>query len=763
MSPDSDSWPDVFLDSLESERDYAGQIVCRHHVPARPSAYESPDPPLADSLTRGLAGAGIERLYSHQTEALAAIRRGEDVIVVTGTASGKSLCYALAVAEAALEDPGATALYLAPTKALAAGQHDLFKRLRLPGVLAEPYDSDTPPGERRVIRQQATMILTNPDMLHVGILPNHRLWARFMRSLRFVIVDEAHSLRGVFGSHIALALRRLRRIAAHYGSDPRFVYASATCANPRELAALLGGREATLVDEDGAARGPGVFALYNPPLVDEKLQRRRSANGETAQLVAQLVRLGRQSLAFSKSRQTAELVRRYAAAALEAEGLDERIGSYRGGYLAEERRAVESGLKSGELAGVSTTNALELGVDIAGVDAVIENGFPGTVSSLWQQAGRAGRGRGDWLAVMVGHEDPLEQYYLDHSELLFGTSHEAVRLDPANPYILRDHVACACAELPVDPVRDAQWFGPGLGAALVDLDAAGVIGQRAGRWHWRGREAASAGVDIRASGGSQYAIVDAESGSLVGTIEGSLAQLYVHPGAIYLHRGESYLVSEMDAARRVALVSTIDADFYTRPRELNDVEVVEVFSARPLGPATLSFGLVEVTTRVIGFRRLRTVSQEALGEEPLELEPVTFRAHAVWLALPEAVVDAHDWDAERLAGALHAAEHGAIGMAPLLVACDRWDLGGVSTALHPDTGAASIFVHEGHAGGVGIVERLYALAEEWLGSTASRVAQCGCAAGCPSCVQSPKCGNFNEPLYKEGAVELLRDVVDDAS
>jgi DEAD/DEAH box helicase domain-containing protein len=756
MSRRSASWPSSFLDSLEGERDYAAQIVHRQPVAAMPSAYQSPDPPLPEELTRALAEAGIERLYAHQTVALQALRRGEDVIVVTGTASGKSLCYALPIGEAALDEPGSTALYLAPTKALAASQHDLFKRLRLPSVLAEPYDGDTPPGERRFIRQNATLILTNPDMLHVGILPNHGLWARTLRHLKYVVIDEAHSLRGVFGTHVALTMRRLRRIAAHYGSDPRFVLTSATCANPGELARLLTGREATLVDEDGAPRGEGVFALWNPPVIDEANQRRRSANGEAAELVAALAASDRQTLAFCKSRQAAELVRRYVADQLDSRGLADRVGSYRGGYLSEERRAVEAALNDRELLAVATTTALELGVDIAGVDAVVENGFPGTVSSLWQQAGRAGRGRGEWLAMLVGHEDPLEQYYLDHPDELFGASHEAVRLDPENPYALKDHVACAAVERPVEPEKDEAFFGPGLGAALAALDEAGVVGQRAGKWHWRGREAPAPAVDIRATGGAQYAIVDGESGAMVGTIEGSLAQLYVYPGAIYLHSGEQYLVRELDTANHVAVVDRFEAEFYTMPRELSDVDVLQVWRERELaGAVSLSFGLVKVTTRVTGFRRLRHASQENLGEEFLDLPPVTYEAHGVWLSFPPGLVTPFGWDTERLAGSLHAAEHGAIGLAPLLVACDRWDLGGVSTAMHPDTGTPAVFVYEGHAGGVGIVERLYALAEDWLRSTMTRVAECGCEAGCPSCVHSPKCGNMNEPLDKGGAVALL--------
>lgn len=753
------SWPERFLDQLTRDTGYVGQIVHVERVPARSSAYESPEAPLPEPVVDALREAGVTRFYSHQVEALAGLRQGRDVMVVTGTASGKSLCYGLSIAEAACERPGTTALYLGPTKALGASQAALFRRLRLPGVVAETYDGDTPPTQRRFVREQATLVITNPDMLHIGILPHHRLWARFLGRLGHVVVDEAHSMRGVFGTHVALVVRRLRRLCEHYGSDPRFVLTSATCAHPAEVARLLCGRDALLVDEDGSPRGAGLFVLYDPPVVDERTQRRRSANTETAELMARLARAGHQTLAFSRSRQTAELIRRYAAARLDEDGSKGRVGSYRGGYLPEERREIEAGLAEGELVAVSATNALELGVDIPGVDAVIENGFPGTVSSLWQQAGRAGRGRREWLAVLVGHEDPLEQYYMQHPEALFAVAHEAVRLDPGNRFAVRDHVACAAAELPIEPERDKRWFGEALAGALVDLDAAGLVGQRLGRWHWRGREAPAPSVDIRATGGSEFAIVHARTGALVGTVEGALAQLYVHPGAVYLHLGETYVVNELDTRGRVALVEPIEADFYTMPRELSDVMVVEATEARSLGPADLVSGIVEVTMRVTGFRRVHIQSQETLADEPLDLPAVSYAAHAVWLALPPDLLSGPRWQGERQAGALHAAEHGLIGLAPLLVACDRWDVGGISTAMHPDTGRPSIFVHEGHAGGVGIAKRLYEAAEDWVLSACRRIGECGCESGCPSCVQSPKCGNFNEPLDKRGAVELLEALV----
>ena len=736
------------------------------HVPARPGV-TTPWPQWADpAVVAAFTRLGVAAPWRHQVEAADAAWHGESVVLSTGTASGKSLAYLLptltAVRDglAAPDGRGATALYLAPTKALAADQLRSVGALGLGGVRAASYDGDTPTEEREWVRAHAAYVLSNPDMLHRSLLPGHARWARFLRTLRFVVVDECHTYRGVFGSHVAAVLRRLSRVAAHYGADPVFVLASATVSDPAVSAARLVGRPVTAVTDDASPRAAATFALWEPPLTERVGERgapvRRSAVAETADLLADLVVEGRRTLAFVRSRRGAETVAQLAREHV-AEGdpsLSDRVAAYRAGYLPEERRELEARLVDGRLTGVATTSALELGIDVSGLDAVLLAGWPGTRASMWQQAGRAGRQQQEALAVLVARDDPLDTYLVHHPEALFGRPVEATVLDPDNPYVLGPHLCAAAAEIPLTD-DDLPLFGPAALPLLADLVARGLLRRRPTGWFWTSPERASDLADLRGIGGSPVRVVEAGTGRLLGTVDPGSADRTVHPGAVYVHQGVTFLVEELDLDAAVALATPAEPDFSTYARDVTDLRVLAMERSVAWGPATLSFGEVEVTAQVVSFLRRRLGTGEVLGEEPLDLPARTLRTRAVWWTLPPEEVAAAGLDPADLPGAAHAAEHASIGLLPLFATCDRWDIGGVSTALHPDTGLPSVFVYDGHPGGAGFAERGYEDAAEWLLATREAIASCGCESGCPSCVQSPKCGNGNDPLDKAGAVSLL--------
>jgi DEAD/DEAH box helicase domain-containing protein len=748
----------------------ADRITHVEHQPARPGqTVEWPmwtDP----AVRRACAAAGVDRLWAHQVEAAEAAWAGRHVVVSTGTASGKSLAYLVPAVSRIAAGGRATALYLSPTKALAADQLASIEALfgsragsqaggEVDGLRAATYDGDTPQEERRWVRDHASYLLTNPDMLHHSLLPGHARWAPFLRALQFVVVDECHGYRGVFGSHVAMVLRRLRRVAARYGAEPTFVLASATVAEPAGHALRLTGLEVETVTDDASPRGRSALALWEPPLLpglgEHGAPVRRSASTEAGELLADLVASGVRTLAFGRSRRGVE-----AMAAVARRGLAEvdpdlvgRVAAYRGGYLPEDRRELERALRSGELLGLATTNALELGVDVSGLDAVLLAGWPGTRSSLWQQVGRAGRAGQESAAVLVGADDPLDTYLVHHPEALFGRPVEASVLDPDNPYVLGPHLAAAAAELPIR-AEELDLFGPttaGLLAVLVDR---GVLRRRPTGWFWTRDERASDQVDLRGTGGAAYRVVEEMTGRLIGTVDRGAAHRTIHRGAVYVHQGVSYLVRSLDLDESLALVERAEPEWSTYARDLSSVDLVETVRARPWGPVGTAFGTVDVTSQVVGFLR-RLPSGEVLGEEPLDLPARKLRTKAVWWTIPlELLVGAGIAEAD-VPGAAHAAEHAAIGMMPLVATCDRWDIGGVSTALHPDTGLPTIVVHDGHPGGAGFAERGYAALAEWLRATRDAVAACECERGCPSCVQSPKCGNGNDPLDKAGAIRLL--------
>jgi DEAD/DEAH box helicase domain-containing protein len=745
-----------FVDELLAEEGMGERLVHLETIPAR-EPDPAPLPAMPDPLPARLETLGITGLHPHQARALELLQAGRNVILATGTASGKTLVYNLAFAREALADRRATALLLFPTKALARDQLRQLRALRLPQIRAAVYDGDTPTGERPLIRRTANAILTNPDMLHAAILPGHARWADFLLRLRLVVVDEAHTARGVFGSHVAMVLRRLRRLAVRYGGDPAFVMASATVGNPQELAERLAGVPFEAVERDDSPRGEKLFCLWNPPMVDEELGIRTSAVTEAAALLARLVERDTRAIAFARSRRAAELI-----ADIARRNLDplhrERVKAYRAGYLPEERRELERALAEGELLAVSSTSALELGIDVGALDAAVLAGYPGTRASMWQRAGRAGRRTERSVAFLVAQDDPLDQYLVTHPEDLFARPPEAAVTDPSNPYVLGPHLRCAAREQPLDP-EELRFFGHTAPDRVASLVEEGKLVERRGTLHHRGAEDPHRSIDIRSASGHLYLIVDADTGALLGTVDESRAFLQVHPGAIYLHQGEQYEVASLDLERHVALVRPAEVDFYTQTRDTTDIDVLEALAEAELGTTPMSFGNVRVISQVVGFQRKMQVTGEVLDTVPLELPKQTLVTRAVWWAIPDRVISGAKVEPADLPGAAHAAEHAAIGLLPLVATCDRWDVGGVSTAFHPDTDSCAIFIYDGYPGGAGIAERGFGTAERWLRATLEAIRTCPCQHGCPSCVQSPKCGNGNEPLDKHRAADLLGEML----
>jgi DEAD/DEAH box helicase domain-containing protein len=711
-------------------------------VVALPEALE---PKLREALP-------FDELYAHQRDAFDAAARGEHVILATGTASGKSLGFNLPVLDAIARDPKNRALYLYPTKALSQDQARALAELKAPNVRAAIYDGDTP-GERRwQIRKWANIVLTNPDMLHVGVLPHHDRWADVLHNLRYIVVDEAHVYRGVFGSHVGNVLRRLRRLAQVYGADPQFLLASATIANPGELAARLAGVEATVVDTDAAPRAERTILLWNPELLDAELGLRASALGDASKLMAELVSRGLRTICFAKSRKAAELIHKFTVERVDS-ATGKRLAPYRAGYTPAQRRDIERRLVEGELLGVSATDALELGIDIGLLDCAITVGFPGTVSSLRQQWGRAGR-RGHGLAVLVASEDALDQYFVREPETLLQRSVEAAILDHANPRVLDGHVRAAAFEAPLDDDDRATLGDEALerAALLPDLKhtKTGYV--------WAGREYPAAQFGLRSTTPDTFAVVEAQSGTVLGIVERERAYSTVHEGAIYLHLGESYLVRELDLQARTAVVTPYKGDYYTQAKKDTNTAIEETRRVERRCGLDLHFGRISVTERVVAYQKKSIRDQATLETVELDLPETSFETEAIWyLPEPEQLEGLEKMP--KLLGTLHAAEHAMIALLPLWAMCDRWDIGGLSTNIHFQTDRPTVFIYDGHSGGVGITERGFNAFEGWVEDTARMLEGCPCSDGCPSCVQSPKCGNLNEMLDKAGARTLLRRMV----
>jgi DEAD/DEAH box helicase domain-containing protein len=740
---------------------HVAELPARHGRPREWPAWAEPD------VVRTFIDRGIEAPWSHQLEAATLAHNGRHVVVSTGTASGKSLCYQLPILCALATDRRARALYLSPTKALGHDQlraaHSLVDATpRLSDVAPTAYDGDSPAEVRRFAREQARLVFSNPDMIHLSLLRNHPRWAVFLRNLRYLVVDECHYYRGIFGSNVAMVLRRLLRLGGRYGAQPTVIFASATTASPGIAASKLIGQTVAEITEDGSPQGARTVALWEPALRADLVGEngapvRRSAGAEAARVMADLVAEGARTLTFVRSRRGAELTALSARARLDetAPELAARVASYRAGYLAEDRRALERALAQGELVGLATTNALELGVDIAGLDAVVLAGFPGTVTSFWQQAGRSGRRGQSALVVLIARDDPLDTYLVHHPAALLDKPIEMVVIDPTNPHVLGPQLLCAATELPLTGEEVQAWDATAVATSLVDD---GLL-RRRGRGYF-----AAPGVDphpavnIRGSTGEQIAIVEAETGRLLGTVDAARASLSVHPGAVYLHQGESYVVDSLDFDAGVAFVHAEDPGYATFARELTDIVVTGPGERRSFGPVTLGLVPVAVTSTVIGYLR-RQPNGEVIDFVELDMPTNTLDTIAVMYTITPEALECNGIDWANVPGALHAAEHAAIGLLPLVASCDRGDIGGLSTAIGPDTGLPSVFVYDGHPGGAGFAERGFRQAGTWLAATAAAIEACECPQGCPSCVQSPKCGSGNDPLDKHAAVAVLRLVL----
>jgi DEAD/DEAH box helicase domain-containing protein len=717
-------------------------------------------PDLQPELSEALRKMGASRLYSHQLEAYEQLQAGENVVVATATASGKSLCYKIPAFQNALGRTKSRAVFLYPTKALAQDQLGKIQAFGLRGVHPATYDGDTPHALRADIRRRANILLTNPDMLNIGILPKHEAWADFLRNLEIVAVDEAHVLRGVFGSHVAAVLRRLRRVARLHGGDPQFVLTSATIANPQELAESLTGLPFALVDSDGASTGERRVVFRNPPLLDKEKGERRSLLTEGALVFANLVSQGVRTIAFARTRKAAELIYRYAADRLGVDGA-RRISPYRAGYTPRERREIEGRLFRGDLLGVVSTNALELGVDVGALDAVVCCGYPGSVASIWQQWGRAGRGKDPALAVYIPGRDSLDQFLFENPPRVLGRRVEAARVTMENPYILGPHLLAAAHEAPLD-AGDEEYFGPAYRSVAKALMEARALASSGGRLVYVGGDNPARNISLRSASSDTVLIADDE-GELIGTAEATRAPSELHPGATYLHRGTAYEVESLDLRSHRAVARRVPNRYYTRPRVETDVEVLEEIEKRELANGSvLHWGRVRTTDSVTYFKKVRVADDKEVGVYPLDLPDVILETQALWITLPPLPREARP-SFESFGGALHAGEHGLIGLLPLFAMCDRADIGGLSTPVHRQSRLPTVFVHDGYPGGVGISRRGYDAFESLARDTLGVITRCPCEKGCPACIQSPKCGNWNEPLSKDGAVSLLRYVLGQTS
>ncbi|MGE5558001.1 MAG: DEAD/DEAH box helicase [Bacillota bacterium] len=748
--------PLELVEGIKSDPAYLGQIVSVQRLPATEPKFGVLDPPLPPALQAILEREGIRELYEHQVKAVQLARAGKNFVVSTPTASGKSLAYNLPVLERLYQDPKKTALYIFPIKALAHDQLGKLKRYDTPFAITA-YDGDTPSQNRASLRT-GNIILTNPDMLHLGMLPYHLSWQRFFAGLVFVIIDELHYYRGILGVHMGHVMRRLRRICAYYGASPVFILCSGTISNPGDYGKKITGLFLEEVAGENVPGGEKYLVFWNPYAGRKKEPAGRSRYLEDAVLVARhLFQAGMRSIIFTKSRQLAEWLWIFLRDQVGEAGAD-KIKTYRGGYLPSKRRETEKALFGGYLQGVISTNALELGVDIGALDAGIIVGFPGAAASFWQQAGRVGRGGVPSVVVYVSTNDLLDLYYLRHSGDIMARSYGDLYVDIDNPYVLLDHVLCAAFELPIEQ-GDFRIWGP-MFAGLVDF----LVGEgdltfngHSGQWYFNGAGYPAERVNLRSANHERYVLAK-EDGEVVGTLDGGGAFSRIHPGALYLHEGEAYEVTRLDLVKKIASLRPAEAGYFTETSEKITVEITAVHNERKIGPAGAFLGEVNVVTQVTGFRKRTAREGHVIGYETLDLPEEILSTVAIWLQIPDMTSDAVKKAGLDLHGGLHGTEHVLIGLMPLLTVCDRRDLAGTSMVFHNQARGPAVFIFDAAQGGIGLAEKAWEKLDELVRKAYETVLACPCEEGCPSCIQSPKCGNFNQPLDKAAVAEILKAI-----
>jgi len=736
---------DQFLRRLMADPRTAQQVAHVADLPERPAAYA--DIELSPPVREALSVRGIERLYSHQVEAIQHVRAGRNVVVVTGTASGKTICYNVPILETLVADPAATVLCIYPTKALTQDQlrglEGLAEGVEGLHLMAGTYDGDTPQNQRRKVRDQGQVMLTNPDMLHQGVLPNHGRWGRFFTHLRYVVIDEIHAYRGVFGSHLANVTRRLRRICRHYGAEPQFVCCSATIGNPKGHAELLTGLPMAMVDRDGSPRGRKKFVLWNPPPVEPATSaggqdlaggERRSALWTAVELMTALVKNEIQTITFVQTRLAAELVFAYAKQQLEpiSHRLAERVHAYRGGYLPEERREIERRLASGDILGVSSTNALELGIDIGSLDACILVGYPGTIASTWQRAGRAGRSASDALVFLVAQNAPIDQYLMYHSDYMFEQNPEQAVIDVDNPHVVVGHLKSALYELPL-PDDGTEAFGEYASVLLELLEDEADVRHQEDKWYWASPDFPAAKVNLRNISGAVYTIQDVtEEDQVIGTMDESSAMCQVHDHAVYLHGAETYFVNHLDMEKKIAFVERKELDYYTQAVQSSQLQLDETEEEEAWRDCTVGFGDVTVVTHIPMFKKVKFHSRDSLGFEQLEMPPQQLETVSLWLVPPAHMADKVHAHNRVFAEGLIGVANVLVEVAPMFVMCDVQDIGVVVDANN--LGRDAIFLYDRYPGGMGYAERCTEIVGDLIESVHTVISRCRCEDGCPSCV-----------------------------
>ena len=759
---------------LRKDPSFDRNMVHVELLPERGPVYGEINQKLPDSISDYLERKNI-RLYKHQCDSLEEIRKGNNIIITTPTASGKTLAFNIPIFEFLSKDRQATALYLYPAKALSNDQLKVLKALELDTeirVNPNVYDGDTPSAIRPKIRNESRIIVSNPYEIH-HILSWHYKWQHFFSNLKFIVLDEAHIYRGVFGSNVSLLIRRLERICEYYGSRPQVIISTATLANPIEFAEKLTGFKYQLISEDGSPKGKKYFIFYNP-YKDGDYQ---SIHQESKRLFLFFIREGLQTLCFTVSRKMSELIARWSKESLDPseESLKDKIMTYRAGYLPEERRRIENGLKNGVIKGVTSTNALELGIDIGGFDNVIISGYPGTIISTWQQAGRAGRGTNDSVATLVAFQNQLYQYFMRHPQVFFGKSHEHAIVDLSNPYILFGHVMCASSELPIVLDRDRKYLGEFLPDILEELKNESLIKETPNGWIYSGTKSASMVVNLESISSDVFKVV--YQNKTLETMDRGQAYREAHEGAVLLHQGETYIVDSMHLKNGIIRVAKTDVDFYTQVLKESLVSIIDIIDKKSIGDLELFLGHLKVTENYNAYKIMR--GDSAIGYKNIYLPPLEFNTVGFFFTFPSSIEDdlwekrSNEKDIlemlikrknvdirkEVFGGSLHGIEHAMIGIMPFHVMCDRWDIGGLSTCFHPSTGKPTVFIYDGFEGGIGLSEKAYELFGEIVKTSLELVEECNCDEGCPACIYSPKCGNDNKPMDKKGTIFLFKQIM----